>query len=609
MSVAPNAMDLSEPTSASRTHEMLLSTEVLIDCQDSDDCQPASPQPGAKPPRAKMNPEDRTDNHLSAIMQAMGYRRVKGSSRSVSTRVRWLVQHTGLLCEHLSEAGMTAGFSQDLNVLHCGLQELSEQVDVRRRAYAEDWKDALKSLITPEGDAFLRTASLAAGFYANPPGQVPTFGTMEEAMQEIARLRRVIKRKNKEARRFTIEDTDACSPSAGPDMHDAENLLSLAESPAASRTREEVVNLADCQALVVHDFQLASPAAPAATPAAPAVPTPWHARARVTLVPPRWGMIGDLHEKCDKLPRVAQERLAYALFANQELSVALQGLVTDVPLSNGRGRLPMAAKTNLITAVVMLNPPPPPGMTVRLKMTLHDATNGEQVSRAVLKGNPAFENVGHGDSDSVYDAVGETGMCKIKARLGFTGQLTTYHDTEAPFFLRVEVVDSTVPAVGDSAHFMVHARKKCDDEMANREACFGGAHPREEGEGDEPPPPAKRQAKAPAKAPAKAAAKAASKAAAPKAKAPPKAKTVLDNVPKRRPMGGVPAPLRRMELLPRAKMPVRAPDPAPPTLGDEVDEAIAAIERMDAENAAEVAAQDAQDAQERLGEPVVAAAP
>ena len=82
---------------------------------------------------------------------------------------------------------------------------------------------------------------------------------------------------------------------------------------------------------------------------------------------------------------------------------------------------------------------------------------------------------------------------------------------------------------------------------------------------------------------------------------------MLDNVPKRRPTGGVPAALHRIELLPRAKMPVRTPDPAPdpalPTLGDEVDEAIAAIERMDAENAAEVAAQDAQ---QRLGGPAAA---
>ena len=552
-----------------------------MDCQDSDDCQPASPVAGAKAPRAKQPKESRTDNHLTKVLQAMGHLRNKGVSRNVSYRVRWLIEHMGLLCENLSASDAASGFTKDLHTVYCGLEALREKDNVRRRGYTEEWKAALKSLISPEGYSFLQAASVAAGFHPSATeeaDETPAYETMEEAMQEIARLQRVVKRMKRAARRVaTEEDRDAHPLSVGPDMHDAENLLSFSESPAASRTREAVVDLADCQALT--------------SPAATVAPAP-NAKARVTLVPPSWALIEDLHARCDKLPRAVQERLAYALFANQELTVALDGVVRGVALSNGRGRLPMAAKSVLIKAIVVLDPPPPPGMTVRLKMTLHDGTSGERVSRDVLKGNPAFENVGHGDSDTVYDVVGETGTCKIEARLGFTGHLTTYHDTETPFFLRVQAADGSVPVVGESPHFMVHARKKGDDEMANREACFGGAHPREEGEGDEPPPPAKRQAKA-----------------APKAKPPPKAPkakapTVLDHVPKRRAAGGLAGVLHRLEL-PRAKAPVRAPDPAPPTLGDEVDAAFAEIERMDA---ADAAAQEAEEAQQRLGGPAAAPA-
>ena len=589
MSSAPNAMDLSEPTWDARTREMPLSIAMSTDCQDSDDCQPASPAArGAKAPRAKQRKESRTDNHLTKVLQAMGHLRNKGTTRNVSYRVRWLSQHMGILCENLSASDAASGFTKDLHTVYAGLEALVEKDNVRRRGYTEEWKAALKSLITPEGYSFLQAASVAAGFHAKPldaSDEVPAFDTMEEAMHEILRLRRVVKRVRKEARRATTADAGAAPPCAGPDMHDAENLLSLAESPAASRTREVVVDLADCRALVLQDRRPASPAAAAPAAAAPAL----NAKARVTMVPPHWGLIEDLHEKCDKLPMPAQERLAYALFANQELTVALDGVVKGMALSNGKGRLPMAAKSVLIKAIVRLEPPPPPGMTVRLKMTVHDGRNGERLSRAVLKGNPAFENVACGDSDTIYDAVGETGTCTIEARLGFTGQLTTYHNTEVPFFLRVQVADGAAPAVGDSPPFMVHARKKGDDEMANREAAYGGAHPRQEDEDDEPPPPAKRQARA------------APKAKAP-ARAPARAPTVLDHVPKRRASGGLAGVLHRLEL-PKAKAPVRAPAPQPPTLGDEVDAAFAEIERMDA---ADAAVQEEEEAQQRLGGPAAA---
>lgn len=599
---------------------------MSMDCQDSDDCQAALPVARAKAPRAKQSKESRTNNHLVKILQAMGHRRNTGTARNVSYQVRWLVQHMGLLCDSLPADDAASGFVRDLHVFYDGLQALGERPDVKRRDYPEEWKAAVLSLSSPEGYSFLQAASVAAGFHAQATekaAETPAFETLEEATQEIHRLRRVVKRMKKEARGVTTKAAGARPPSAGPAMLDAENLLSLSESPAASRTHDAVVDPVDCQALVVHDFRPASPAAPAAAspvaPVAPAAVPPvapaLNAEARATMVPPSWTLIEDLHAKLDKLPRPAQERLAYALFANQELTVALDGVVKGVALSNGKGRLPMAAKSVLIKAIVRLDPPPPPGMIVRLKMTVHDGTNGEQLSPAALKGNPAFENVAYGDSDTVYDAVGETGTCTIEARLGFTGQLTTYHNTEVPFFLRVQVADGAVPVFGDSPNFMVHARKKGDGEMANREAAYGGAHPRAESDDDAPPPPAKRQAKAP-----KAPAPKAKAAAAPKAQAPARAPTVLDRVPKRRAAGdfsfsGV---LARMEL-PVPKAPVRAPEPAPvstlgdegasgrasPWLGEDVGVAFAAIMRKEEE---EAAAQEAEEGPWRLGGPTAAPA-
>ena len=175
----------------------------------------------------------------------------------------------------------------------------------------------------------------------------------------------------------------------------------------------------------------------------------------------------------------------------------------------------------------------------------------------------------------------------IQGSLGFTGKLTKINDKEAPFFVRVEVVDALVPTFGDSPEFVVHARKKHGEEIPNREVMLG-LRPREESEGEgegegvdgtAAPAPKKKKKAAPAKK------KAPPAPAAPAAAPEVDQTSVLARMPKRARMGGVPTTLDRMEL-PRSIMPVRS---EAASLGRVVDEAFAAVEGAPATQSEEMA--------------------
>ena len=221
---------------------------------------------------------------------------------------------------------------------------------------------------------------------------------------------------------------------------------------------------------------------------------------------------------------------------------------------------------------------------------MHDGASGERLTPDVLKGLPTFKHVGHhGNAHTIYGSVGPSGETVIQGSLGFTGKLTKINDKEAPFFVRVEVVDALVPTFGDSPEFVVHARKKHGEEIPNREVMLG-LRPREESEGEgegegegvdgtAAPAPKKKKKAAPAKK------KAPPAPAAPAAAPEVDQTSVLARMPKRARMGGVPAVLDRMEL-PRSIMPVRS---EAASLGRVVDEAFAAVEGAPATQSEEMA--------------------
>jgi hypothetical protein len=90
------------------------------------------------------------------------------------------------------------------------LTAINSQENVNRRDYPQNFKESLKALCSDDGISFIHNAAVAAGLFTNPATK-PVYNSLSEAVEEIGRLRRIIKEKDAiiEEKDAIIKDRDA----------------------------------------------------------------------------------------------------------------------------------------------------------------------------------------------------------------------------------------------------------------------------------------------------------------------------------------------------------------------------------------------------------------
>ena len=165
----------------------------------------------AKPARVTIPTEDRTDNSFSKLLKAAGHVRTKDQPRTIEFQVKWLVHYLGqLTCDEHLPAETPAMFVLDLVTVLEWLTAINSQENVNRRDYPQNFKASLKALCSDDGLSFIHNAAVAAGLFTKPATK-PVYNSLSEAVEEIGRLRRIIKEKDAiiEEKDAIIKDRDA----------------------------------------------------------------------------------------------------------------------------------------------------------------------------------------------------------------------------------------------------------------------------------------------------------------------------------------------------------------------------------------------------------------
>ena len=144
-------------------------------------------------PRRQIASEDRTDNCFCKLLKAVGHVRAKDQPRTIKLQVELLVDYLGKLSWEDLPAVLVFHL---INVLEW-LNTINSQVNVNRRDYPLEFKESLKALCSDEGIFFVQKAAVAAGLFTKPATK-PVYKSLGEAVEEIERLKSIIKAKDAE---------------------------------------------------------------------------------------------------------------------------------------------------------------------------------------------------------------------------------------------------------------------------------------------------------------------------------------------------------------------------------------------------------------------------
>ena len=127
----------------------------------------------AKPIRAKVDTLDRVDNCLGKLLKAVGHKRTKDQRRDRM----YLIPQLILRMEELHPAITTSEVAPDMKkafvTVYEELKYLDSLGDVKRACYSEDFKSALKILVSRAGLSFLEDTLRAEAPLPSPPPLLP----------------------------------------------------------------------------------------------------------------------------------------------------------------------------------------------------------------------------------------------------------------------------------------------------------------------------------------------------------------------------------------------------------------------------------------------------
>ena len=146
-----------------------------------------------KSPREKIATEDRTDNSLCKLLKAVGHVRVKDQPRTIKLQVELLVDYLG----KISLEDLASVLVFDFITVLEWLNTINSQTNVNRRNYPLEFKVSLKALCSDEGISSVHDAAVAAGLFTKPDTK-PVYKSLSEAMEEIDRLKGIIKARDAE---------------------------------------------------------------------------------------------------------------------------------------------------------------------------------------------------------------------------------------------------------------------------------------------------------------------------------------------------------------------------------------------------------------------------
>eukprot|EP00321_Phaeocystis_globosa_P000020 CAMPEP_0118828598 /NCGR_PEP_ID=MMETSP1162-20130426/19000_1 /TAXON_ID=33656 /ORGANISM="Phaeocystis Sp, Strain CCMP2710" /LENGTH=230 /DNA_ID=CAMNT_0006759627 /DNA_START=57 /DNA_END=749 /DNA_ORIENTATION=+ len=146
-----------------------------------------------KSSREKIASEDRTDNSFCKLLKAVGHVRTKDQPRTIKLQVELLVDYLGKLS---LEDFPSMLVSHLITVLEW-LNTINSQTNVNRRDYPLEFKVSLKALCSDEGISSVHDAAVAAGLFTKPAAK-PVYKSLREAVEEIERLKSIIKAKDAE---------------------------------------------------------------------------------------------------------------------------------------------------------------------------------------------------------------------------------------------------------------------------------------------------------------------------------------------------------------------------------------------------------------------------